>query len=212
MVSNSGGKACSTASTACSAWPFGTNAPKNCSSPGCHGDQARVLFLDNGRLFFGSEIRAVRAGLRQKTDVDPVALNLFLRYRYTPSPLTVFRGIRKLAPGEMLTVQDGQVKTTRWYRFEPKLYDPMPKPADAIEHLLELYKRAVKRHLISDVPLGLLLSGGIDSGLLLGLMGLFGKDWPTFTVGYGSSFKDDELVDAAETARIFSAEKRRRQA
>ena len=161
--------------------------------------------LDNGRLFFGSEIRAVRAGLRQKTDVDPVALNLFLRYRYTPSPLTVFRGIRKLAPGEMLTVQDGQVKTTRWYRFEPKLYDPMPKPADAIEHLLELYKRAVKRHLISDVPLGLLLSGGIDSGLLLGLMGLFGKDWPTFTVGYGSSFKDDELVDAAETARIFSA-------
>jgi len=102
-------------------------------------------------------------------------------------------------------VQDGQVKTTRWYRFEPKLYDPMPKPAEAVESLLELYKRAVKRHLISDVPLGLLLSGGIDSGLLLGLMGLFGKSWPTFTVGYGSSFKDDELGDAAETARIFSA-------
>jgi asparagine synthase (glutamine-hydrolysing) len=161
--------------------------------------------IRDGCLFFGSEIRAVRAGLGEKTEVDPTALNLFLRYRYTPSPLTVFRGIRKLAPGEMLTVQDGQVKTTRWYRFEPKLFDPMPKPAAAIEELLGIYERAVKRHLISDVPLGILLSGGIDSGLLLGLMGLYGKSWPTFTVGYGSSFKDDELEDAAKTARVFSA-------
>ncbi|HET7535899.1 MAG TPA: asparagine synthase C-terminal domain-containing protein, partial [Candidatus Didemnitutus sp.] len=52
---------------------------------------------------------------------------------------------------------------------------------------------------------GLLLSGGMDSGLLLGLMSLYGKDWPTFTVGYGSSFADDELDDAAETARIYGA-------
>jgi len=59
--------------------------------------------------------------------------------------------------------------------------------------------------LISDVPLGLLLSGGIDSALLLGLMSLHGTSWPTFTVGYGESFKDDELKDAQETAEIFSA-------
>jgi asparagine synthase (glutamine-hydrolysing) len=74
-----------------------------------------------------------------------------------------------------------------------------------VAELLELYKRALKRHLISDVPVGLLLSGGVDSGLLLGLMGLNGSNWPTFTVGYGTSFKDDELRDAAETARLFSA-------
>ncbi len=55
--------------------------------------------------------------------------------------------------------------------------------AEATEALLELYKRALKRHLIADVPVGLLLSGGIDSGLLLGLMNLYGKDWPTYTVG-----------------------------
>jgi asparagine synthase (glutamine-hydrolysing) len=55
------------------------------------------------------------------------------------------------------------------------------------------------------VPLGLLLSGGIDSGLLLGLMNLYGKSWPAYTVGYGKSFEDDELDDAAETADIFSS-------
>ncbi len=72
--------------------------------------------------------------------------------------------------------------------------------SEAKEELLELYKQSVKRQLLSDVPLGLLLSGGVDSGLLLALMNLYGKSWHTYTVGYGSSFADDELKDAAETA------------
>jgi asparagine synthase (glutamine-hydrolysing) len=69
-----------------------------------------------------------------------------------------------------------------------------------------VYKRALKRHLIADVPVGLLLSGGVDSGLLLALMNLYGSDWPTYTVGYGqAAYKDDELSDAAATARMMSA-------
>ena len=71
--------------------------------------------------------------------------------------------------------------------------------------MLSLYKDAIRRQLISDVPVGLLLSGGIDSGLLLGLMNLNGKSWPTYTVGYGSTFADDELGDAAETARLLGS-------
>lgn len=161
--------------------------------------------IRGGSLFFGSEIRAVLAGIKERAVVDPVALYLFLRYRYTPSPLTLFKGIRKLAPGEMLMVSEGKWKKVRWYNYRPVPFDPMPKDEEVEETLLAIYKRAVRRHLISDVPLGLLLSGGIDSGLLLGLMSLFGESWPTFTVGYGSSFKDDELNDAAETARLFSA-------
>jgi asparagine synthase (glutamine-hydrolysing) len=81
----------------------------------------------------------------------------------------------------------------------------MRSAAQARDELLCLYKQSVKRHLISDVPVGLLLSGGIDSGLLLGLMKLFGDAWPTYTIGYGESFEDDEITDAAETARIFSS-------
>lgn len=161
--------------------------------------------VKQGKLFFGSEVRAVMAGVEQKPSVDPKALNLFLRYRYTPAPYTLYEGVRKLAPGEMLQVEGDRVNIRRWYQFKPTLLDPMPNASEAAEILLKLYKAAVERHLISDVPLGLLLSGGMDSGLLLGLMNLQGKSWPTFTVGYGKSFTDDELADAAETARLFSA-------
>jgi len=158
-----------------------------------------------GRLFFGSELRAVFAGLEERPEVDAVGTNLFLRYRYTPAPLTMFKGVRKLAAGERLIVENGALRSERWYGFRPRPFSPLPTPGEAAEKLLDIYKRAVKRHLISDVPLGLLLSGGIDSGLLLGLMSLEGNGWPTFTVGYGRDFKDDELDDAAETARIFGA-------
>src|ERR1039457_4983330 len=161
--------------------------------------------LRDGSLFFGSEIRPVLAGLGERRHVNPLALSMFLRYRYTPSPLTLFSGVMKLAAGEKLTIINGDVKTARWYQFVPEPFSRTPSSDEARETLLELYKGAVKRHLISDVPVGLLLSGGMDSGLLLGMMNLCGSSWPTFTVGYGSKFKDDELDDAAETARHYSA-------
>jgi asparagine synthase (glutamine-hydrolysing) len=161
--------------------------------------------IAEGRLYFGSEVRAILAATGEKVEVDPVALNLFLRYRYTPAPLTLFRGVCKLAAGTMLTVENGEARVKRWYNFSPTPFSPQPEPAEAGEELLAIYKRAIKRQLISDVPVGLLLSGGIDSGLLLGLMNLQGGSWPTFTVGYGESFRDDELIDAEATARIFSA-------
>ncbi len=161
--------------------------------------------IHKGSLLFGSEIGALAAATGLKPEVDPVALNLFLRYRYTPSPLTLFAGVRKLAPGTMLIAENGQVRHKRWYRFTPKPFSPMKSAAEAGEELLALYKKAVRRHLLSDVPVGLLLSGGMDSGLLLGLMQLEGPSFPTYTVGYGDSFRDDELADAAQTARLFSA-------
>src|SRR5436309_4152623 len=76
---------------------------------------------------------------------------------------------------------------------------------EATEELLELYRGAVKRHLLSDVPVGVLLSGGLDSGLLLALMNEQGGPWPAYTVGYGESFEDDELTDAAVTAALLGA-------
>ncbi len=161
--------------------------------------------IEDGSVYFGSEIRSILAAASGRPEVDPIALNLFLRYRYTPSPLTLHREIKKLAPGTMLIFENGSSRLERWYRFQPVPFSPPKTDEEAIEELLDIYKKAVKRQLISDVPLGLLLSGGIDSGLLLGLMKLYGDSWPTFTVGYGKTFRDDELADAAETAKIFSA-------
>src|SRR5882762_5090410 len=161
--------------------------------------------IDNGTLTFGSEIRAILAAQESRPNVDPTALNLFLRFRYTPSPLTIFQGIRKLAPGTMLVVEKGQCREERWYKFIPTPFSTPKKKEEAACELLELYRGAVKRHLLSDVPVGVLLSGGLDSGLLLALMNEQGGPWPAYTIGYGESFKDDELTDAAETAALLGA-------
>ena len=161
--------------------------------------------IDADRMFFGSEIRAVVAGVNEKVDVDPVSMNLFLRYRYTPSPYTAFKGIRKLAPGTMLVCEPTGCSLRRWYNYRPTPFSPAKSADEATEELAELYKQSIRRQLLSDVPLGLLLSGGVDSGLLLALMNLCGKSWHTYSVGYGSSFADDELEDAADTAARFSS-------
>ena len=162
--------------------------------------------LDNGRLYFGSEMRPVLAAQENaQRDIDPIALNLFLRYRYTPSPLTIYKNVSKLAPGTLLTIKNGEASVRRWYQYKPEPFSPMKRPSEAKAELLELYKMAVKRHLLSDVPVGLLLSGGLDSGLLLALMNLYGRDWQTYTVGYGKSYHDDELEDAKKTAERFSS-------
>src|SRR5438093_3687216 len=161
--------------------------------------------IDNGQLTFGSEIRAILAAGDSRPAVDPVALNLFLRFRYTPSPLTIFRGIRKLAPGTMLVAEKGQCREERWYKFSPTPFPIPKKKEEAACELLELYRGAVKRHLLSDVPVGVLLSGGLDSGLLLALMNEQGGPWPAYTIGYGESFEDDELTDAGETAARLGA-------
>lgn len=161
--------------------------------------------VEGGRLYFGSEMRPIREAMEDKAEVDPTSLNLFLRYRFTPAPFTILKGVRKLAPGTKLTVQNGSYEVSRWYKFKPTPFAPAKSPDEAREELLELYKGAIRRQLISDVPVGLLLSGGLDSSLLLALMNLNGNSWPTYTVGYGSSFADDELKDAAETANTLGS-------
>jgi asparagine synthase (glutamine-hydrolysing) len=162
--------------------------------------------IHGGSLWFGSEMRPVCTTMGNETvEADPEALGLFLQYRYTPSPYTAVRGVRKLAPGTKLVVKDGVVEESRWYRFSPVPFAPPKSVEEAGEELLALYRQAVRRQLVSDVPVGLLLSGGIDSALLLALMNENRGNWPTYSVGYGESYADDELVDADETARILKS-------
>jgi asparagine synthase (glutamine-hydrolysing) len=162
--------------------------------------------IEDGSVLFGSEIRPILAALPSRPQLDPTAIELFLRYRYTPAPATIFQGIRKLSAGSRLIAEEGRApRVERWWNFSPKPFDPMPSDRDAEEHLLAVYKAAVKRHLISDVPLGLLLSGGMDSALLLGLMAEDGDPWRSFSVGYGQSYQDDELRDAKRTAELLGS-------
>src|SRR5216110_295446 len=98
--------------------------------------------IANGQLTFGSEIRAILAGENLKPAVDPVALNLFLRFRYTPSPLTIFQGVRKLAPGTMLVLEEGSCREERWYNFTPTPFATPKGDKEAIDELLDLYRAA----------------------------------------------------------------------
>jgi asparagine synthase (glutamine-hydrolysing) len=161
--------------------------------------------ISSGCLYFGSEIRPILAATGERAEVDPDSLNLFLRYRFTPSPHTMFRGIQKLDSGTMLVCENGAATVRRWYNSQPSPFAPDKSGEQAADELLALYKKALKRHLLSDVPVGLLLSGGIDSGLLLALMDLYGESWRTYTVGYGKSYADDELTDAAKTAAVLGS-------
>ncbi len=162
--------------------------------------------IEGDDFWFGSEMRPLLAMPEDhQEEIDPVAINLFLRYRYTPAPLTIYKRISKLAPGTMLVIQNGAASIQRWYQYRPAPFSPIKSSGEAISDLRELYKQAVRRHLLSDVPVGLLLSGGMDSALLLALMNLFGESWPTYSVGYGKSYRDDELVDAEKTAALLSS-------
>jgi asparagine synthase (glutamine-hydrolysing) len=162
--------------------------------------------VQDGRLLFGSEIRSILAVLPEKPTIEPLAISSFLRYRYTPAPDTILKGIKKLPAGGRLVVEEGDLPSIeQWWKFAPQPFDPMPSDHEAQAELSSLYSKALERHLISDVPVGLLLSGGIDSALLLALMSRIKGSWKTYSAGYGSGFVDDELRDAAETARILGA-------
>src|SRR5437588_11615779 len=98
--------------------------------------------IENDRLYFGSEIRALRATMPGRAAIDSTSLNLFLRYRYTPSPYTIVKGIRKLAPGTKLTIQNGSYELCRWYRFKPVPFAPAKSSSEAMEELWALYQSA----------------------------------------------------------------------
>jgi len=161
--------------------------------------------IENGQLTFGSEIRPVLAAKESMPEISPAAVALFLRFRYTPSPLTIFQDIKKLAAGTMLVVENGKCREERWYKFTPSPFPNRISDSEAAEELLSLYRKAVRRHLSADVPVGILLSGGMDSALLLALMNEHGRNWPAYTVGYGKKFADDELQAAAQTALRLGA-------
>ncbi len=160
----------------------------------------------DGQVVFASEVKAIEAFAGRKFGVDPTGLYAYIRMGYTPAPYTMFEGVNKLAPGTKLVVDGDGLAYSRYWNYTPRPALPAPSFDDAAEGLLERYTTAVQRNLVSDVPVGLLLSGGLDSGLLLALMNRFGSGWKTFTVGFGSQFEDDELDDAARVAAALGSD------
>jgi asparagine synthase (glutamine-hydrolysing) len=155
-----------------------------------------------GTLLFASEIKA----LLQHPALDPprlndTALDLYLTLQYVPGPETLFRGIFKLPPAHMLVAHDGRVEPRRYWSLVMAEGHPDIKPAEARDELLALLADTVRRHLISDVPVGALLSGGIDSSTVVALMAR-ATEQPvkTFTVGFDVPGTHNELAEARRVA------------
>ncbi len=125
-----------------------------------------------GRLYFASEIKALlRTGFPREMDLE--ALSQFFTFEYIPAPRTIFKGIRKLLPGQMMIVQNGRVETRRYWDVRYAAEAPSAESRSEESWAEEIYERlkgAVRRRLISDVPLGVFLSGGIDSSAVTALM------------------------------------------
>jgi asparagine synthase (glutamine-hydrolysing) len=139
--------------------------------------------LSKGRFLFGSEIKAILAHPDVRAEPELEAVDHYLTQRFVPPPLTMFRGIHRLPAGHRLEWSGGEVTVERWWSPDFRASESRPD-AEWIDGLESMVDRAVVRHMESDVPIGALLSGGLDSSAVVSAMArAAGPDFPTFCVG-----------------------------
>ena len=160
---------------------------------------------ERGGLEFASELRSLPRG-----EIDLDALEAFLAFNSIPAPLTIFREARKLPPGHVLVWEDGQTRLERYARPTPVPASELREDdeAELVEELRGRLRDSVRAHLLADVPVGVLLSGGIDSSVLAALAAQeTGEPVRTFSIGFEErSF--DELSDARLVAERYGTRHR----
>ncbi len=153
---------------------------------------------------FASELKSLVELEETPREIDAEALPGYLRHRYVIGPRTMLKGVRKLLPGECITVQDGRVALRRYWRLP---LDGVRRigEKEALERFEALMEETLRRHLIADVPLGAFLSGGLDSSAVVAWMAKLGvADIKTFSIGYDSP--ESELPYARLVSRRFGTD------
>jgi asparagine synthase (glutamine-hydrolysing) len=154
---------------------------------------------DGSELLFGSEVRCLLRAPQVRRAVDRSSLRLFLELSFVPSPRTIFEGVSKLLPGHALVCERGGVRHERFHRRVPRIRRIAPR--QAVAEVREAVVGAVRRQMVADVPVGALMSGGVDSGAVAAIMTeAAGGPIDTFTVGFGAGYAKDELPAARLTA------------
>jgi asparagine synthase (glutamine-hydrolysing) len=157
-------------------------------------------------LLFASEIKALLVDPDLRREVAPQAIDTFLTFNYLPGPDTLLRGIRKLEPGHYLVLEGGQIRTERYWDLEFPSEKRNGDFRSAAEELNELLRRTVRDHMISDVPVGILLSGGVDSTALLSfIVRETNEDIKSFTIGFSGEEFADERYYATLAAQKFGS-------
>lgn len=166
--------------------------------------------LEEKTIVFGSELKAILAHPRINRALEPKALDLFLTLEYVPAPFSIFKNIYKLPAGCFLTYKRGDIKIRKYWDIEPEELRAQEisnqTQAALMDRLYALLKESVEMRLISDVPLGAFLSGGIDSSAIVGLMRETGATpLKTFSIGFEDT-SYNELNYARHVAQEFNTE------
>jgi asparagine synthase (glutamine-hydrolysing) len=172
------------------------------------GKKPLYYAVSEGRLLFGSEIKALLAAAPELAEVDPNGVLSFFYFGYIPDPLTAFKRIRKLAPGHWLEFSEGRIRTAKYWELPRHgVYNPESE-GECLEELEQRLAEAVRVRLVSDVPLGALLSGGVDSSLVVALMArASSRPVQTFSIGF-SNADFNETDYARVVAHRFGAQHR----
>ncbi|HWP00292.1 MAG TPA: asparagine synthase (glutamine-hydrolyzing), partial [Methylococcus sp.] len=159
------------------------------------------------RLIFASEIKAILPLLPKAPEIDPAAFSQFLHNHCCTGERTIFAGVRRIAPGEVVEV-DGDLRIRRRRYWSPLETDPREmKEEEAAGEFDELFGQVMREHVRSDVPYGLFLSGGNDSAILLAMLSrLQAQPVRTFSIGYANATMRDELADAERIAHRFGSQ------
>src|SRR5262249_1444104 len=161
-----------------------------------------------GRLLFASEIKALLEYPGLPRDMDLEALNYYLTFSNVPAPLTLFAGIRKLPAAHWLTCdRPGRLRAERyWSPLESAGAEGPAEEGACVERVRELVRRAVAKRLMSDVPIGALLSGGVDSSTNVALMSrLSGQPLRTFSIGFEGFAEEQNFHDLPYARRVAAA-------
>jgi asparagine synthase (glutamine-hydrolysing) len=172
------------------------------------GKKPLFYALRDRTLTFASELNAVMRDPDVPDEIDLQALDAYLALRYVPHPLSIYRAVRKLPPAGRLIWDDGAVRIDRWWRLS---YRPKQGPTNVVEFgeaIREAIRRATRRRLISDVPLGAFLSGGVDSSAVVAAMAEASSEpVKTFSIGFATSRPEfNELPYARLVARKFGTD------
>jgi asparagine synthase (glutamine-hydrolysing) len=158
-------------------------------------------------LVFGSELKSVLASGLVETELDYDALDMYLTFGFFPGPWTPLAGVAKLMPGQVLITQPGGVRIERFWRYPQPDADRRLSLEEASAGLLAELEESVRLRLMSDVPLGVMLSGGLDSSLVAALMARnMTEPVKTFSIGFAEDGVSNELADAREVAELLGAE------
>jgi asparagine synthase (glutamine-hydrolysing) len=172
-----------------------------------YGKKPLHYFFIDGNLVFASELKALRRHPNFPGKIDFLSLSRYLIYEYVPAPHSIYQGVRKLPPGSYLKWSAGQIQVKAYY--EPRVGAPGRGPSErlALEELEKRLKDAIRCRLRSDVPLGVFLSGGIDSSAVVALLAelIPAREIKTFSIGF-AELSYDESDYAQEVARYFGTE------